>query len=526
MNFNDETHLADGKLLLPIYNIPKGRQNLVRDGAYFTYDAGYFNSPSTTTGTFDVPASQYLPGYVKAGFELPQIKPLAPRLPEDINNTDILIPLANSTPRANLDRMEAFLIWFSLYRKLFALILILNCAGLLAVTQKRFGYAKHNTFTFALGNLLVSILSRNEFGLRILYWLTVRTLFWTPVRIRNLVTALFVNLGGVHSGCATAGLLWTCYAAYMAFRSHIYPRAILSFAILTPIALSISIAVALPYVRHAHHNIFEKFHRFVGWLGLAYLWILVVLLQTYDPAQHRYRPSNVKWATKQEFWMTLFISAMIVSPWLTLQKIPVKVSAPSSKIAFLSFPGGCYTGLLGRLSRSPWLEWHAFGIISEGPLAFTHHMLVVAQGDWTRALISDPPSHIWTRGLKFAGLPYLAEMYDRGVIVATGAGIGVTLSVYLQTKGHFHLIWIGSDMDNTYGPDIMALLRKAVKGDRMTLVDTKKIGRPDTVQLIDNVYRKINAQVVFITSNPKGTELMVNGCRERGMTAFGPLFDS
>ena len=479
----------------------------------------------------EVSLVMHLPDYTKKP-SITSVKPLAPKsLPQVVDiKPDIAVPPAPPKVPAikpkELDRFEKFLIWFELYRKLFAIIVTLNLMALIAVTQNKFGYAKKNVFNFALGNLLASVLCRNEAGLRVLYFIAAKAFPLAPVRVRNWVTSMFVHLGGVHSGCSTSGLIWTCYAAKQAFATHSYPHAILAFAILTPIALAVSIAVAMPYIRHNHHNVFEQFHRFVGWLGLAYLWILVVLLQSWDPEVKRYRPGNVHWAKKQELWMTIILTTMIIAPWLTIQRIAIKVSVPSAKTAFLSFPGGCYTGLLGRLSRSPWLEWHAFGIISEGPLAFTHHMLVVAQGDWTRELIANPPEYVWTRGLKFAGLPYLAEMYQRGVIVATGAGIGVTLSVYLQTKGHFHLIWIGSDIEETYGPELMGLLRKAVKGDRMSLIDTKKVGRPDTVQLIDDVYRKIDAQVVFITSNPKGTEVIVNGCNARGMTAFGPLFDS
>lgn len=520
--------LQDSRGLLPVYYTnSRARLNLNRDGPYIMMDESLEPGSSLRTNNEPPTISRILPDYARSISEMPIVEPLSPRPAVAIaNSIKSLSPATMKKAPGEIDKLEGFLTWFDLYRKFFALALGLNVAALVTTTMGKFSYAKTNVYAFALGNLAASILARNELVLRILYWLVVRTLFWAPIRIRNCLTAGFVNLGGVHSGCATSGLIWSVYAAYVCFSAHEYPKAILGFTILIPLALVTSILVALPQIRHKHHDVFERFHRFVGWLGLAYLWILIILIQSWDPIQKEYRLGIVKWYKVQEFWLSIGLSAMLLAPWLTLQKIPVKVTVPSSKTAFLSFPGGCYTGLLGRVSRSPWLEWHAFGIISEGPMAFTHHMLVVAQGDWTRALISNPPTHLWTRNLKFAGLPYLAELYERGVIVATGAGIGVTLSVYLQTKGYFHLIWIGSDIANTYGSDIMDLIHKAVKGDRMTVVDTKKLGRPDLVQMIDEVYRKIAAQVVFITSNPKGTELMVNGCRERGMTAFGPLFDS
>ena len=77
-------------------------------------------------------------------------------------------------------------------------------------------------------------------------------------------------------------------------------------------------------------------------------------------------------------------------------------------------------GLLGRISRSSILEYHAFGIISEGPKAPCHYMICGVQGkdnyhtpyessghspnaagDFTKSLVQNPPKTLWTRELKF-----------------------------------------------------------------------------------------------------------------------------
>lgn len=77
-------------------------------------------------------------------------------------------------------------------------------------------------------------------------------------------------------------------------------------------------------------------------------------------------------------------------------------------------------GLLGRISRSSILEYHAFGIISEGPKAPYHYMICGVQGkgeyhtacegsdhspsvtgDFTKGLVQNPPKTLWTRELKF-----------------------------------------------------------------------------------------------------------------------------
>ena len=89
--------------------------------------------------------------------------------------------------------------------------------------------------------------------------------------------------------------------------------------------------------------------------------------------------------------------------------------------------------ILGRISPSPLSEWHAFGIISDGKKQ--HMMLAGAVGDFTKSLVSNPPSHLWVRQVHFAGLPYLVNMYDMVLVVATGSGICVFLS-FVKTTTH------------------------------------------------------------------------------------------
>ena len=58
-------------------------------------------------------------------------------------------------------------------------------------------------------------------------------------------------------------------------------------------------------------------------------------------------------------------------------------------------------GLLGRISRTSIMEYHAFGIISEGRKSGSHYMICGVQGDFTKDLVADPPKTVWTRELKF-----------------------------------------------------------------------------------------------------------------------------
>jgi len=106
-------------------------------------------------------------------------------------------------------------------------------------------------------------------------------------------------------------------------------------------------------------------------------------------------------------------------------------------------------GLLGRISRTSVMEFHAFGIISEGRKSPYHYMICGVQGDFTKSLVDDPPKAVWTRELKFgmldytfhishsltsiAGVGHASAMFKRGIRICTGTGIGAALSTCIQS---------------------------------------------------------------------------------------------
>ncbi|KAF9652439.1 hypothetical protein BDM02DRAFT_3088819, partial [Thelephora ganbajun] len=171
------------------------------------------------------------------------------------------------------------------------------------------------------------------------------------------------------------------------------------------------------------------------------------------------------------------------------------------------------------------LEYHAFGTISEGKHAKHHYLICGVQGDFTKGLVNDPPTHLWTRQLKFAGISNTSTIYKRGIRVCTGTGLGAALSTCIQNDGWF-LIWIGSDQLKTFGPTISSLIYKNIPPERMCLWDSKERGgRPDIVRLVASIYREWNAEVVFITSNWNGNKELMEGCKKLGIPAFGTLWD-
>ncbi|KAI0317144.1 hypothetical protein OF83DRAFT_177957 [Amylostereum chailletii] len=182
-------------------------------------------------------------------------------------------------------------------------------------------------------------------------------------------------------------------------------------------------------------------------------------------------------------------------------------------------------GLLARISRSSVLEYHAFGIVSEGAHAQYHYLICGVQGDFTRGLVQDPPTHLWTRQLKFAGVSHTSTLYRRGIRICTGTGVGAALSTCIQNPS-WYLIWIGSDQANTFGPTISDTIHRNIEPRRMTLWDSKERGgRPDMMKLVREAYTSWRAEVVFITSNYLGNQELMEGCKQEGIPAFGTLWD-
>lgn len=295
--------------------------------------------------------------------------------------------------------------------------------------------------------------------------------------------------------------------------------------VVTNLAVMISALSAFPWVRNTHHNVFERHHRFVGWLGLICTWVFVILGDTYDPVTRSWNLNGIDLIHHQDFWFTMGMTIFIALPWFFVREVPIDIELPSPKVAIIRFKRGMQQGLLGRISRSSIMEYHAFGIISEGRHAKYHYMIAGVQGDFTRGLVQNPPKTIWTRELKFAGVSNTSTLYKRGIRICTGTGIGAALSTCLQSPD-WYLIWIGSEQEKTFGPTISRLIHENIEPERLTLWDSKaRGGRPDTMKIIKEAYHYWDAEVVFITSNFIGNSEIMQGCKEAGIPCFGTLWD-
>nr|GMD06794.1 adenylate-forming reductase 03009 [Ipomoea batatas] len=417
---------------------------------------------------------------------------------------------------------------FTVYKRLFVVSLAVNITLLILAATGNFGYARQRPALFSIGNILALTLCRSEAVLRVVFWLAVNCLGWSwvPLRLKTMTTSLLQSLGGIHSSCGISSVAWLIYALALTLkdRENTSPEIIaVASAILSLLVLSCM--AAFPLVRHLHHNIFERTHRFTGWSALGLLWAFIILTISYDPTTESYSNDiGSRLVKQQEFWLTLAITILIILPWITVRRVPVRISSPSGHASIIKFAGGIKAGILGRISPSPFSEWHAFGIISDGK--DEHMMLAGAVGDFTKSLVSNPPSHLWVRQVHFAGLPYLTNMYNRILLVATGSGICVFLSFLLQPcSAEVCLLWVTKGVEQNFGEEIKGMLSGHPK-EKVIIHDTAVLGRPNVSQMSVDTAKRWGAEVVIVTSNPEGSRDVVDACKASGIAAFGPIWDS
>lgn len=417
---------------------------------------------------------------------------------------------------------------FTVYKRLFVACLTLNITGLVLAAMGQFPYARNRAALFSIVNILALTLCRSEAFLRVVFWLSVKLLgrSWVPLLLKTATTSLLQSLGGIHSGCGVSSIAWLMYALVLTLKDRentsreiiVVASAILSLLCLSSLA-------AFPLVRHLYHNVYERTHRFAGWTALAFLWAFIILSISYDSKTKSYMNDlGSRLIKRQEFWFTIAITLLIMLPWMTVRRVPVEVFNPSGHASIIKFEGGVKAGLLGRISPSPLSEWHAFGIISDGKKE--HMMLAGAVGDFTKSLVMNPPSHLWVRKVHFAGLPYLVNMYDRVLLVATGSGICVFLSFLLQPcSADVRLVWVAKGIEQNFGKEIIEMVSGWPK-NKVIIHDTAVFGRPNVSQLSVDAARNWETEVVIVTSNPEGSRDVVNACKDAGIPAFGPIWDS
>ncbi len=413
------------------------------------------------------------------------------------------------------------------YAYLFATALLVNLYVLCLYLVFNSFKAANVAACLATANIFVAILVRNELFLNGLYRILVSICrpAAVPLGLKNGVTSALLHIGGLHAGCAVASVVWLAAGMLHPVSTGEVDRPWLAPAFCSGILLLLSVMciMSLPALRDRYHDLFECTHRFLGWTSLLLLWGYALLTVNWssDTADSGLL---VVTARNVSLWLTVFTTALIVSPWLTVHKVRVQTRVHSPSIVEITFPGKSHAGMFGRISRRALADWHAFAVVSRETLIASHMMVISGVGDFTRELITTPPTTLYTRRLKFPGLPYCVPMYRRSIIIATGAGMAPYLSLLpVLPRGRHRLIWVGRSFRECFGD---RLYEMALQWPDLVLVDTTKSGRPDMTALAVEHYRDFEADAVFVGSNPEATRQIVSSCRALGIPAFGPSWDS
>ncbi|KAK4947387.1 hypothetical protein LTR10_013755 [Elasticomyces elasticus] len=505
---------------------PSQQNNIPRDAN--TPKPSHFPEPCISNDTLNLSDDPHYPPSQTEASEVTQFSPTSSRaiLPKFDGACDHHCPATASNmvleklptpatpfPEKKYDRVLRNLRWtvLSVYRRLNIMILTANIVAMIILgSQHRLLTMSPAAAGSAVAvNVTASVLIRQELVINALFWL----------------------FGGVHSGAAMSATIWLVLFTITVIRvfhwkllqAHNYAIPAVT-AVLDGLFIAI-VLMAHPSIRARLHNTFELVHRFAGWAALALFWVLFGLL---TDATAR---SPVAIVTLQDaivgspiFWSLLITTISIALPWLWLRKVTVDAEPLSDHAIQLHFTyTSCPAGAAARLSESPLREWHAFaGIPDEDGQGFS--VIVSAAGDWTSKLIRSPPTKLWVRGIPTMGVLYIAPIFKKMVLVATGSGVGPVLSLLCMKNVPCRIIWSTPDPETTYKPGTVEQIRRA--DPEAIIINTTVAGRPDLVRLTYDLYVSSGAEACFIISNARVTRRVVYALESRGVPIFAPIFDS
>ncbi|OAV98266.1 hypothetical protein PTTG_00317 [Puccinia triticina 1-1 BBBD Race 1] len=390
---------------------------------------------------------------------------------------------APNPPPLDINKSVKFWTWFSPYRQMLVLVVVVEALMIIVTLLGGWHFARTHLPALVTGNLLVAIAIRSEWVMRLLYWISIK-LFrrWTPLKFRVLVVAILYHIGGLHSGCGISAMMWLLLSwTYHIMNKDLYNPLVMASLFVSMVVVVVTCFVATPIVRAIHHNIFEITHRFLGWLGIITSLIFVIVSSWWDINTQTWRTSGKYLVRQEEFWFMIAIIPLIIGQWITVRHVPVTVNAPSGKASVIRVPGGLTSGLHTRVSRDGLREWHIFGSI---------------------------------------------RLFNRGVAICTGSGIGAVGSTCIQHDDWF-LIWIGADLEKTYGTEFINFIKSKIQPERLLIWDTKgPLGRPDVNVELEKVYKQWNAQVALFIGSPALNKSVLRTSRARGIPVFGSIWDA
>ena len=408
---------------------------------------------------------------------------------------------------------------FSLYRRLFSVVFIINLILLIVMLTERGGPKLDHLATAIAANLAASVLFRQDYVINFLFTIACSVPTSAPMFIRRNCAKIY-HIGGLHSGLGVASTFWLLAFTITATIRGSCPAALVVSYALVGLLCSI-LALAHPTYRAQFHNHFEMVHRFAGWLALALFWVQTVLF-----AWERTGKSRLGHALLHSpgIWLLTIATGSIIINWARLRKVTVTPDVLSPHAVRLYFTHtNAVVGTAVRISERPLLEWHAFATIAK-PNSKGFSLLVSNAGDWTSRQIKLAPTKLWVRGIPACGVLRIAPLFKSIVLVATGSGIGPCLPVIYAKKVPARIFWSTPSPESNFGAEIISAIRDA--DARAVIHDTKTKGRPNMVEISYRLLRESDAEAVCVISNKKLTRMIVYAMESRGIPAYGAIWDS
>lgn len=446
-------------------------------------------------------------------------------------NVSLKLPLAKGLPAQSWLRHRALIA----YRCFLLAIVAVNIAVACWILDRKIKHHDNPLPTVATAtaaNLTAAILVRSEPVINLLFFIFSSVPTWFPLSIRRVCAQVY-HIGGIHSGCAIAAVIWFIIFTVLASidlgktadqRTISEAPTTLAYIIVT-LLLSIT-AQSHPWFRVRYHDIWEKTHRFGGWTILILYWVLVGLC-TRD-----FNHGSAGFSTclrNPSFWLIVVSTIAIVFPWLFLRRVPVRAEVLSTHAVRLHFKHAQLKPGHGiRLAASPLGDWHGFATFTnaydENDKSFS--AIVSRAGDFTGHVIDTAPDFIWKRGIPTYGVFRIATLFKSVVVVATGSGIGPCLSIFPFHNIAMRILWSAPNHKARYGTEILDIVRKKDPNVVMYTYNRQTHGKSHMSLMAYQLYEESGAEAVLVISNKKLTTEIVFDMESRGIPAYGAIFDS